>query len=99
MDLISAVRSQAPIQQPSQPLAADRTVTAPAAASARPVAETLRRDAVQSPSGMAAQVSVQLAEREADHHPADQARAAAIAAREAYISASIAAGLNPLPLP
>jgi hypothetical protein len=48
---------------------------------------------------MAAQVSVQLAEREADHHPADQARAAAIAAREAYISASIAAGMNPLPLP
>jgi hypothetical protein len=99
MDLITAVRSQQPIQLPSQPQSADRTITAPAAISARPVAESLRRDAVQPPSATAAEVSVQLAEREADHHPADEARAAAIAAREAYINASIAAGMNPLPLP
>lgn len=84
---------------PSQPPSVDRAVSVAASASTAPVAETLRRDAVQSPSAATAQVSVQLAERDEDHHPAAQARAAAMAAREAYIQASIAAGLSPLPIP
>ncbi|MFM7336498.1 MAG: hypothetical protein ACKO1H_19180 [Tabrizicola sp.] len=99
MDLISAVRSTQPIQHMPQQSVADRTINAPAAASTRPVTDTQRRDAVQSPSGTLAQVSVQLADRDRDHHPAADARAAAIAAREAYIQASIAAGISPLPMP
>ena len=84
---------------PSQPPSVDRMVSVAASASTAPVAETQRRDAVQSPSAVAAQVSVQLADRDQDHHPAAQARAAAMAAREAYIQASIAAGISPLPMP
>lgn len=99
MDLISAIRSQQPAQSPSQHPPADRALSAPAAASTRPVADTLRRDAVQASSATAGQVSVQLADWERDHHPAAEARAAAMAAREAYIQASIAAGLSPLPMP
>lgn len=99
MDLISAIRSQQPIQQPSPHPATDRPVSAPAAQSTRPVVETLRRGAVQALSGSAAQASVRLAERDEDHHPAAEARAAAVAAREAYIKASIAAGISPLPMP
>ena len=99
MDLISAIRSQQPVQSSLQHATADRAVSAPAAASTRAVANTLRRDAVQASSAMTGQVSVQLADRERDHHPAAEARAAAMAAREAYIQASIAAGLSPLPMP
>lgn len=99
MDLISAVRSQMPVQHPPAQPPADRGVSPVAPESARPVAETLRRDAVRAPGGTAGQVSVQLADRGADHHPAADARAAALAAREAYIKASIAAGISPLPLP
>lgn len=99
MDLISAIRSQLPVQQPPAQPPADRGASAVAPESVRPVADTLRRDAVHAPGGTAAQVSVQLADRDAQHHPAADARAAAQAAREAYIKASIAAGISPLPLP
>ena len=74
-------------------------VSVAASASTAPVAETQRRDAVQSPSAGTAQVSVRLAERDEGQHPAAEARAAAMAAREAYIQASIAAGISPLPMP
>jgi hypothetical protein len=99
MDLISAIRSQQPVQQPALQTAADRTVSAPAAISTRPVTETVRRDAPQPPSATVAQAAVQLADRDEGKHPASQARAAAEAARDAYIKASIAAGISPLPLP
>jgi hypothetical protein len=99
MDLISAVRSQQPAQQVSPQPPSERAVSVPAAESTRPVTQTIRRDAVHSPSGTAAQVSVHLAERDEAQHPATDARAAAMAARDAYIKASIAAGLSPLPLP
>ena len=59
----------------------------------------MRRDAVRQSAGLAAQVAVELADRDEDQHPAAEARAVAQAARDAYIKASIAAGVNPLPLP
>jgi len=99
MDLISAVRSAQPVAQAAPQPPPERAVSAPAAASTRPVGEALRRDAVHPPSAAAAQVSVELADRDRDRHPASDARAAAEAARNAYIKASIAAGLSPLPLP
>ncbi|WP_137112471.1 hypothetical protein [Rhodobacter sp. SY28-1] len=99
MDLISAIRSQQPVQTLAQQAPTDRVVSAAVAASMPPVAETMRQDAVQLPSAVAAQVTVQLAERDEDQHPAAEARAAALAAREAYIKASIAAGISPLPMP
>jgi hypothetical protein len=47
----------------------------------------------------AAAVTARLAERDESDHPVPEARIAAEAAREAYIRASIAAGVSPLPLP
>jgi hypothetical protein len=44
-------------------------------------------------------VAGRLAERDESDHPAAEARVAAEAAREAYIRASRAAGVSPLPLP
>jgi hypothetical protein len=63
------------------------------------VTPPLRQGAVVQPSGGAGTVSARLAERDDSGHPAARARAAADAAREAYIRASIAAGISPLPLP
>jgi hypothetical protein len=59
----------------------------------------MRVDAVHQPAKLAAQVAVELADHDEDQHPATSARAAADAARAAYIKASIAAGVSPLPLP
>lgn len=99
MDSVTAIRSQVPVPASSSQPAPDRLTSAPAAQTKRPVTETIRKDAVHQPSGMAAQVAVELAEHDEDAHPATSARAAADAAREAYIKASIAAGISPLPLP
>lgn len=99
MDLVSAIRTQLPAQSLTPQPAPDRPASPFAAQSVRPVGEPLRRDAVHQPSGLAAQVAVDLAERDEDRHPAAEARAAADAARDAYIKASIAAGISPLPLP
>lgn len=99
MDPITAIRSQVP--QPASPVPAtmDRLTSAPAAQTVPPVAATLRRDAVRHPATTAGAINSRLAERDERNHPALAARAAADAAREAYIKASIAAGINPLPLP
>ncbi len=88
-----------PVAASSAQHSPERAVSVPAAQSARPVAQTLRHEAVHQPAGTAAQVAVELAERGQDKHPASEARAAAQAAKDAYIKASIAAGLSPLPLP
>ena len=66
---------------------------------AAPVAEPLRLGSVFPPAGTAAIPSAHLAERDTGLHPASEARAAADAAKRAYIKASIAAGVSPLPLP
>ncbi|MCU0825840.1 MAG: hypothetical protein MUE52_00170 [Tabrizicola sp.] len=99
MDSVTAVRSQVPVPAPISQPAPDRLTTAPAAQTARPVTATQRVDAVAQPSTLPAQVAVELADHDEDQTPATAARAAADAAREAYIRASIAAGVNPLPLP
>lgn len=99
MDLISAARSQQPVQQRTAPPPVERATNPAAAQSTQPVGEVMRRDSLQALSGTAAQASLALADRNSDRHPASEARAAAQAAREAYIKASIAAGLSPLPLP
>lgn len=99
MDPVTTVRSQVP--QPASPLppALDRLTSAPAATSAPPVTQTMRRDAVQHPAGTTASLPSMLLERDESDHPAVEAREAAAAARKAYIKASIAAGISPLPLP
>ncbi|MDP3195736.1 hypothetical protein [Tabrizicola sp.] len=100
MDLVSSIRSLTPVLPSVSQQVPDRATSVAAAQSARPVTDTLRREAVHQPAGLAAQIAVDLAERDEDHHPAAEARAvAAQAARDAYIKASIAAGLSPLPLP
>lgn len=99
MDSVSAIRSQLPVPAAQAQPAPDRVTGIAAAQSVRPVAAPMRAEAVTPPSGMAAQVAVELAERDRDRHPAVEARAAAQAARDAYIRASIAAGVSPLPLP
>lgn len=100
MDLISSIRSLTPVQPNASQQVPDRAISVAAAQSAPPVTDTFRREAVHQPSGLAAQIAVDLAERDEGHHPAAEARAvAAQAARDAYIKASIAAGLSPLPLP
>lgn len=97
MGLITAVRSQMPVAvAPTVPEPAAR---APVAETARPVTETERQDASQQSAASAALVATRLAERDESDHPAAEARLAANAAREAYIKASIAAGVSPLPLP
>jgi predicted lipid-binding transport protein (Tim44 family) len=99
MDSVTAVRSQVPLPASGSPPAPDRLSSAPAAQTQKPVTETMRGDAVLQPATLSAQVAVELADRDEDQDPATAARAAADAAREAYIRASIAAGLSPLPLP
>jgi hypothetical protein len=99
MGLIAVVRSQGPvIAAPVQP-APEPAARVPVVEAARPVAETQRKDAPQQSAAAAALVAGRLAERDESDHPAAEARVAAEAAREAYIKASIAAGVSPLPLP
>ncbi len=99
MGLITAVRSPLPVAATSAHLATDPVARVPIAETARPVAATERQDAPQQPAATVASVTVRLAERDESDHPAVEARRAAEAAREAYIQASRAAGLNPMPLP
>jgi ribonuclease HII len=101
MGIITAVRSQvpvpAPVSQPAQ-VAASRA-SAPVAETMLPVAETVRKDAVRQTDTTVAAAKMQLGNADGNSHPVAAARVAAEAARDAYIRASIAAGVNPLPLP
>ena len=99
MGIMSAVRSQVPVpaSQPHPVTAASERASV--ARSIAAVAEPLRPDAVRQPDIAPASVGVQLAEVDENREPVVAARAAAEAARDAYIRASIAAGVNPLPLP
>jgi hypothetical protein len=98
MGLITAVRSQMPVAAspaPEPPRASPRQLVETAA----PVSEPQRKDAVPQPGSATAVVTARLAERDKSDHPVPDARIAAEAAREAYIRASIAAGVSPLPMP
>lgn len=98
MALISAVRSQLPLPAtPPQP-----TQESPPRAAVGPVpavVNPIRADALRQPAETAALVTLSLAERDEGDHPAAAARAASEAARDAYVRASLAAGVSPLPLP
>jgi hypothetical protein len=98
MGLITAVRSQMPVAPGPTPQPPEASPRQPVETAA-PVSEPQRKDAVPQPGVAAAAVTARLAERDESHHPVPEARIAAEAAREAYIRASIAAGLSPLPLP
>jgi hypothetical protein len=98
MDSVTAVRSQVPHPASGTPPSPDRLTSAAAAQTQKPITQPIRSDAVQQPASLSAQVAMELGEHKKDA-PATAARAAADAARDAYIKASIAAGVSPLPLP
>jgi len=95
MELIVSLRSQFP-QLAVTPAPVSPSVTPPGEMKA--VAVPQRVTAVLPGRSAIAAASTQLAESDEDAHPAATARAAAEAARQAYIRASLAAGISPLPL-
>ncbi len=99
MGLNLAVRPQGPVAAAVVPPERDLTLRTPTAPSVRPVTETQRPDAVQQAAATVAAVAARLSGQDGSDHPAAEARAAAEAARMAYIKASLAAGISPLPLP
>jgi hypothetical protein len=98
MNLITAIRSQGPIPA-TAPATPEPMARMPVVEAARPVAGTQRKDAVIQARGTGTPPNARLAERDESDHPATEARAAAEAARRAYIEASRAIGISPLPLP
>lgn len=98
MGIMSAVRSQVPVPA-MQPITGTATERAAMGQSVAAVAQPQHPEALRQPDSAAAAIGVQLAERDEDHDPVAAARIAAEAARDAYIRASVAAGVNPLPLP
>jgi hypothetical protein len=99
MSMVTAIRSQALAPAVAPPARVEPAGRAPLVEAARPVSAPERKDAPAQATGTAASVTARLAERDEGRHPAAEARMAAEAAREAYIRASIAAGVSPLPLP
>lgn len=98
MGLITAVRSQIQVAAnratPSQEGSPRQTPIETIA----PVAEPQDANAVVPSGSTAALVTARLAERDESDHPVAEARIAAEAARDAYIRASIVAGVSALPL-
>jgi hypothetical protein len=99
MSSIPVLRSQGPALAPAQPARPEPAARTPVAAAAPPVSAPIRMDALGQIAANTAIVTTRLAERDESRHPAAEARIAAEAARKAYIKASIAAGISPLPLP
>lgn len=99
MGMITSIRAPLPVAEaPVQPASAEPRVAGPRPSDiAAPVAGTQHAQAVQQSPPKPSATDRQLLEARTttDH----SAAAAAEAAREAYIKASIAAGINPLPLP
>jgi hypothetical protein len=98
MGIIASIRPPVPVAETPTPteVKARPGGMSPADVAA-PVAQTLQAQALQQPAGAEATTGRHLmqARMSAD----TTAAAAAEAARDAYIKASIAAGLSPLPLP
>jgi hypothetical protein len=99
MTMIPAFRSQGPASGPTTPAKPETGPRAPAVVIARPVSDPIRMDALGQVAASTGILTSRLAERDESHHPAAEARIAADAARKAYIKASIAAGVSPLPMP
>ena len=97
MTMITSVRAPLPVSD-APALVPERRRSDPAVAgTTAPVARTLTERAVRQPMTKPASSGASLLE--ARTQPETTAVAAAEAARTAYIKASIAAGINPLPLP
>lgn len=99
MSMVTAIRSQSAVPPPAPSARPEAAGRAPLVEAAGPTSAPERKDAATQPTATAASVTARLAERDESRHPAAEARIAAAAAREAYIRASIAAGVSPLPLP
>jgi hypothetical protein len=99
MGSISAYRGQGPVAAMPVPPVPDTAPRRSPAPDAAPVTAPQRQAALSHPAASQALVTARLAERDETDHPATEARIAAEAAREAYIRASLAAGISPLPLP
>lgn len=99
MGIMTVSRSEVPGPAAAPLPAPAPVVPAPTAGTSAPVAAPLRKDAVRQADSTLASLGMHLAEAGGADHPAAAARAAAEAARDAYIKASIAAGISPLPLP
>ena len=97
MGMMTSIRAPLPVAEaPPAPVAEPRPRGNPPGGAAAPVAAPMRADAVVQ----VAQTSATEAQmRAAPQVPETSAAAAAEAARAAYIKASIAAGISPLPLP
>jgi hypothetical protein len=98
MGMITSVRAPVPVAEvPLQPNPAEARSTVARNDAAGPVAATMLVQATQQVGAKRASNDPELlAARMTAETPAT---AAAEAAKEAYIRASIAAGINPLPLP
>jgi hypothetical protein len=99
MSMVTVLRSQVPTATALPSVRPEPAGRAPVVEAARPVSAPERKDAPAQATATAASVTARLAERDESRHPAAEARIAADAARKAYIRASIAAGVSPLPLP
>jgi hypothetical protein len=99
MSSITVLRSQGAAAAPPHAAKPEPAARMPASATARPVSVPIRVDAPGQVGASTALVTARLAERDESRHPATDARIAAEAARKAYIKASIAAGVSPLPMP
>jgi hypothetical protein len=99
MTLPTAFRPLQPTLAAQPSTAAHPQPRVPLAAAAAPMSPPLQLQAPAQPGTAAASLALRLAERDERSHPAAAARAAAEDARAAYIKASRAAGVSPLPLP
>lgn len=99
MGMITSIRAPIPAGEAPAPVASADLRNTPAArpSTAQPVAETMLSHAAQQPAANPGAAVPRLLTA----NPANEisAAAAAEAARAAYIKASIAAGISPLPLP
>ena len=93
MEPVTAIRAHLP-PPVSQP-APERVPGAAAAQTPPPVTATVLADALRQPARLTSLPALDPAKTGEDAEPA---RAAAEAARKAYIRASLAAGISPLPL-
>ena len=98
MELMPVMRSQLPLQTSPPPVEGGTRRPGPPGEVAA-VTNPQRAAAILAPRSANASPSLQLAGTDEDGHPAADARAAAEAARKAYIAGSRAAGISPLPLP
>lgn len=97
MGIMTAIRPQLPLPL-APPHPTPSTTDPPRADGAKPVADPILPNALRQPDRAAA-LGLQLAD--ADGNPPEEAarKAASKAAQQAYIRASLAAGISPLPLP